>query len=313
VCGKSFANNSSLNTHQKKCNVFLEKSTEGVDYIKCRICGYIGKNITSHVKKHHSLSKSEYEEKYGSTICEKTRGIYAVNGDWITRAKERGDDLSEYYSKLSDKISEGIMKSDSAREARRKNLSSLNKTKEFRDRSSKTAKKTSGRKDIQKERSERLAKWRLNNPEEFYEKCTSVMHKSWHSKPEMQLFEIINRIFPNTFKRNQQLKRKNFKTTKSNKRQIDILSLENKVLVEFDGIHHFKSVFKETKNFENTVKRDKELNEVLVEEGWTVIRVSYDEYDYKDNGTFNQETLDKVRKIISNKTRGLWLFGKSYV
>ena len=139
------------------------------------------------------------------------------------------------------------------------------------------------------------------------------MHKSWHSKPEMQLFEIINRIFPNTFKRNQQLKRKNFKTTKSNKRQIDILSLENKVLVEFDGIHHFKSVFKETKNFENTVKRDKELNEVLVEEGWTVIRVSYDEYDYKDNGTFNQETLDKVRKIISNKTRGLWLFGKSYV
>ena len=55
MCGKSFANNSSLNSHQKKCNVFLEKSTEGVDYIKCRICGYIGKNITSHVKKHHSL------------------------------------------------------------------------------------------------------------------------------------------------------------------------------------------------------------------------------------------------------------------
>lgn len=314
MCGKSFANNSSLNSHQKKCNVFLEKSTEGIDYIECRVCGYIGKNITSHVKKHHSLSKAEYEEKYGSTICEKTRGIYAVNGDWITRAKERGDDLSEYYEKLSDKISEGIMKSDAAREARRKNLSSLNKTKEFRDRSSKTAKKTSERKDIQKERSERLARWRLSNPEEFYEKCTSVMHKSWQSKPEIDLFKKVDSIFPNMFKRNQILKRTGkFLTTKTNIRQIDIMSLEDKIIIEFDGIHHFKDVFKKKGNLQEVNKKDKELNEVLVEEGWTVIRVSYDEYDYKDNGTFNQETLDKVRKIITNKTRGLWLFGKSYV
>ena len=102
-----------------------------------------------------------------------------INGDWISRAKERGEDLTEYFEKLSCKISEGIMKSDSAREARRQNLSRLNKTQEFRERSSETAKKTSSRKDIQDKRSKQLAKWRENNPEEFYEKCTSVMHKSW--------------------------------------------------------------------------------------------------------------------------------------
>ena len=140
------------------------------------------------------------------------------------------------------------------------------------------------------------------------------MHKSWQSKPEIDLFKEINSIFPNTFKRNQILKRTGkFLTTKTNIRQIDIMSLEDKIIIEFDGIHHFKDVFKKKGNLQEVNKKDKELNEVLVEEGWTVIRVSYDEYDYKDNGTFNQETLDKVRKIISNKTRGLWLFGKSYV
>jgi hypothetical protein len=52
---------------------------------------------------------------------------------------------------------------------------------------------------------------------------------------------------------------------------------------------------------------------VLVEEGWTVIRVSCDEYDYKENGKFKKETLNKIFDIVTNKKRGLWLFGKSYV
>ena len=317
VCGKSYVNKSGLNNHQKKCEVYLSQAAEGVDYIKCKICGFTGKSITAHVKRNHSLSKTEYEKKYGPTVCDSTKITYSetakINGDWINRAKERGEDLTEYFNSLGSKISEGIMKSDSAREARRQTLSRLNATKEFRERSSETAKKTSSRKDIQDKRSEQLAKWRENNPEDFYEKCTSVMHKSWHSKPEMKLFEIINKKFPDLFKRNQQLKRKKFITTKSNKRQIDIMSLENKIVIEFDGIHHFKSVFKENKNFKNTIKRDQELNCVLVEEGWTVIRVSYDEYDYKENGKFNQETLDKIFDIVTNDKRGLWLFGKSYV
>ena len=316
VCGKSYVNKSGLNNHQKKCEVYLSQAVEGVDYIKCKICDFTGKSITPHVKRNHSLTKTEYEKKYGSTVCDSTKSTYSetakVNGDWINRAKEKGEDLTEYFEKLSCKISEGIIKSDTAREARRQNLSRLNKTQDFRERSSKTAKKTSSRKDIQDKRSKQLAMWRKNNPEEFYEKCTSVMHSSWQSKPEMKLFEIINKRFPDLFKRNQQLKRKKFITTKSNKRQIDIMSLENKIVIEFDGIHHFKSVFKENKNFKNTIKRDQELNSVLVEEGWTVIRVSCDEYDYKENGKFKKETLDKIFDIVTNKKRGLWLFGNSY-
>ena len=317
VCRKSYVNKSGLNNHQKKCEVYLLQAIEGVDYVKCKICGFKGKSITAHVKRSHSLSKSEYEKKYGPTVCSSTKITYSetakINGDWINRAKEKGEDLTEYFEKLSCKISEGIMKSDSAREARRQNLSRLNKTQSFRERSSETAKKTSSRKDIQDKRSEQLAKWRENNPEEFYEKCTSVMHKSWQSKPGIDLFNTVDQFFPNTFKRNQILKRTGkFLSTKTNIRQIDIMSLENKIVIEFDGIHHFKDVFKKKGNLNEVSKKDQELNSVLVEEGWTVIRVSYDEYDYKENGKFKKETLDKISDIVTNDKRGLWLFGDSY-
>ena len=102
-------------------------------------------------------------------------------------------------------------------------------------------------------------------------------------------------------------------STKTNIRQIDIMSLENKIVIEFDGIHHFKDVFKKKGNLNEVSKKDQELNSVLVEEGWTVIRVSHDEYDYKENGKFKQETLDKIFEIVSERRRGLWQFGSSYV
>lgn len=317
MCGKSYIKESTLKRHQEKCKFILENYKENIDYVKCQICGFIRKNIKLHIK-NHNLSKKEYELKYDLVICEKSKNKYKKsgkkNGAWISRKKEKGEDLSEYIEKLGKSISKGIMNSRSARESRRKNLSNLNKTQTFRERSSRTAKKTSSRKDIQEERSNRLSEWRKNNQEEFYKKCTSVMHKSWQSKPEGDLFDIINKNFPNTFKRNQTLKRTGkFLSTKTNIRQIDIMSLENKIVIEFDGIHHFKDVFKKKGNLNEVIKKDKELNKVLVKEGWTVIRISHDEYEYKKNGTFNKETLDKIESIILNKLRGLWLFGKSYM
>ena len=34
MCGRSFARNASLNSHQNKCKVFLKKSTEGLGATK---------------------------------------------------------------------------------------------------------------------------------------------------------------------------------------------------------------------------------------------------------------------------------------
>lgn len=291
-----------------------EQSTEGIDYIECKVCGVFGRSIALHVKT-HKLSKVEYEEKYGSTVCSnsKTKHSETGNYDWINREKSK--DHSEKYESwklgLGEKISDGIMNSDTAREARRKNLSKLNKTDDFRERSSRIAKKTSSRKDILQNRSNQLKKWREINPDEFYEKCTSVMHKTYTTKPELDLFDVVRIISPK-FKRNQQIRRKDkFKTISSGTRQIDIMSLEDKIIIEFDGIYHFKKLF--NNNTLNEVKtKDKELNSVMVTEGWTVIRVSYDQYSYKSGEGFKPETISRICELIKSKERGLFLLGEAY-
>ena len=95
VCGKSYVNKSGLNNHQKKCEVYLLQAIEGIDYVKCKICNFKGKSISAHVKRNHLLSKSEYEKAYGPTVCDSTKSTYSetakINGDWINRAKEKGD------------------------------------------------------------------------------------------------------------------------------------------------------------------------------------------------------------------------------
>lgn len=276
------------------------------------MCGVIGKSITSHIKS-HNISKSEYEKKFGPTICQSSKKRYSEtqNYDWIKREKEKGNDLKEWREKLGKKTSEGIMNSESARAARRANLTRLNKTKEFREKSSKTAKQTSARKEILEKRSRQLKEWRENNPEEFYNKCTSVMINSWKSKPETQLFEILNKKY-SFFKRNQQLRRVNkFKTTKSGKRQIDIMSLENKIIVEFDGVHHFNNIHG-VEVLKKNIKKDNELNFVMVAEGWTVIRVAHDQYSYNSGGVFSEDSIKRIFNLIDNKERGLFLIGASY-
>lgn len=312
VCGRMYERRSSLTNHQKKCQEYVNSAIEGVDFVRCKICGEIGKSISSHVKK-HDMSKKEYEAKYGPIVCKKTKSNYSdtKNYDWIKREKEKGNDLKEYREKLGKAISKGVMNSDSAREARRQNLSSLNKTEAFRKRSSEVAKKTSSRKDILENRTNQLRKWRENNPDEFYEKCTSTMINSWKSKPELHLFELLNKKY-SFLKRNQKLHRRGkFLSTKSNIRQIDIMSLENKIIIEFDGVCHFKNIFGDDV-LETNKKKDKELNEVMKNEGWTVIRVSHDQYSYKSGQGFKKECLDEVTKIIETKERGLFLIGESY-
>lgn len=303
-----------MRNHQKKCLVWKNKAAEGVDYVECKICGVFGRSITSHIKT-HDLSKTEYEEKYGPTVCSNSKTKYSETGnyDWINRekAKVHSEKYEAWKANLGEKISEGIMNSDSAREARRQNLSSLNRTDEFRERSSRVAKKTSSRKDILQKRSNQLKEWRKNNPDEFYEKCTSVMINSWKSKPELALFEIVKSNYP-AFKKNQQLRRVNkFKTTKSGKRQIDIMSLDNKIIIEFDGVHHFKNIHGKDV-LEKNKSKDKELNSVMVTEGWTVIRVSYDQYSYKSGEGFKSGVISRICELIESKERGLFLLGEAY-
>ena len=259
------------------------------------------------------MTKTEYESQYGLTVCESTKQNYSETGnyDWINREKEKGNDLTEYREKLGKAISAGVMNSDSARKARKDNLTALNKTASFRKKSSETAIKTSARKDILETRTKQLSKWRKNNPEDFYDKCIANMTSSFQSIPEKELFRIIHEDHQQ-FKRGQKLKRTGmFLSTKSNIRQIDIMSLDDNIIVEYDGVHHFKNIFKD-ETLSAVRKKDNELNSVMVSEGWTVIRVGSDQYSYKRNGGFSEELILAVKKIIVEKKRGLFLMGDIY-
>lgn len=314
VCGRSFSEKQQK-SHRLKCDAWLARHTDGTDYVGCKICGKLGYSLKSHVVKEHALDKLTYERVYGPLVCDESRRRYSEtsNYDWINRAKAAGDDISAWKEKLSLAISNGIMSSPAAIQARRENLSNLNKTDDYRKRSSDTAKKTSARQDIQQRRACTLKKWREENPEVFYSACVARMITSYQSVPEKKLFELVSELYPNQFKRGQQIRRiGKFTSVKSGTRQIDILDTRNKIVIEFDGPRHFVNLTKKD-TLEHIRIKDQELNKVLVDEGFTVIRVSCDTFTYKSGGKFDESCVKLICEAIEKKYRKLILIGEKYL
>ena len=286
----------------------------GGDFVVCGICGLRGYSLKSHVRKIHGFTKAQYEAEHGSAVCRATRERYrdSENYDWISRAKDAGQDLSEWRQKLSAGISAGVMASETAREARRQNLARLNRTEEARRRSSDTAMRTSSRPDVLARRTANIRRWREENGELFHEKCVVKMINRFQSVPEKFLFGLISELFPGRFKRGQQVRRVGkFTTVKSGTRQVDILDLEGKVVVEFDGPRHFRS-FGRHDQLELRMQADRELNSVLVEDGFLVIRVSYDQFTYRRGGAFREECVRTIQEAISAVKLGLIQIGEAY-
>ena len=297
-----------------------EKSTliENIDYVECKICNACrGVNITNHVKIIHSMKKEEYIEKFGPCNATKLKESLTAQAEgsrkrWKSWKEDESLEGIEKRKEFGNAISKRIMSSDAERETRKNNMTILNKSDEQRKRSSDTAKMTSAREDVIKNRSQQLQLWRDNNPDDFYDKCIAKMHKIKSSLPEKLLYEKICEMFPEKFKNCQVIKRKGkFLDTKTSKRQIDIMNKENKIVIEFDGPCHFRSIHgKET--LEKIKIRDKELNDVLVEENFVVIRISSDQFSYKTPRGFNENCLAKVTKIVNNNIPGLYLIGDDY-
>jgi very-short-patch-repair endonuclease len=305
-----------LKQHQLKCERWIEGKEEGFDYVRCKICGFVSRSLTLHVKSEHGISREEYLEKHGPVVCQTTSEIKKSldNWNWVKRAKEDDPEKFDTWRKeLGPKISVGVLNSPTAREARRQNLTALNKSETQRKISSVTAQRTSARRDIQLKRGENLRRWRVNNPEKFSEIFTKLS-KCFASKPELTLHQLLVQEFSSkNFVRNQHLKRRGkFLTTKSHVRQVDIYSPEEKIVVEFDGVYHFKPV-KSDVELAYIQRKDQELNHVLVEEGFTLIRVSYDQFKYARGGHFREECLSEIRRILNTGERGLFLIGSSYV
>ena len=283
--------------------------------MKCLICGFVGKSLGKHLSATHSLTSPEYIVKYpGSLVkCEMTRARYSEqnrdNGNWITRAKDDGDDLAEYRMKMGEAVSEAIMANPDERARRSQQMAANNRTDEAKEKSRNTAKKTSARPEILAQRTARLKQWRDENFDVFYEKCVVAMHNTWVSKPERILRQIVQN-FCSSFQSNQRLHDVLF-TSKSHRKQLDLYSRELGVIIEFDGPIHF-SPLRGNDNFDDIIKRDNELNAVVVKKELTLIRVGHDQFTYREGGKFNEAMLKVLFNLLKNPTLGVYYLGSAY-
>jgi hypothetical protein len=262
------------------------------------------------------MSKEEYLKAYPtaaitskvSTARFKHRG---QNFAWLKRAKARGDDLTAYKEKMGRAVSEAITSNPGERKRRSELMGELNRRPEARKRSSDVARLTSTRPEILKARAERLARWRELNPDEFYEKCTKAAHAIWHSIPELALFDLLKNVEGYDFVHNQVVKSVAF-PNKSKRKQVDIADRSRHIYVEFDGIIHFNARIKGEDNFERVKCMDAMLDDYITKHDWTLIRISYDQFSYKDGGRFEPDCLKKLFEILKDPRPGVHRIGKAY-
>lgn len=300
-------------THEQHVKDCLSTLKLNVDYVQCIICGYPARELKRHIKRCHDLLPCDYSGQTIAAITSEQRSKVAKandNWDWIRRANDRGDDLTEYKAKMATAVSDAIMANPVERVRRSRQLATLNKTNEFRARASKTAKRTSMREDVIADRSAQLKKWRDENQDEFYDKCISKMIGSYHSKPEIALFAILSAQF--TFlKNNQRLYSALFKSVKTSRRQLDIASKEHLIAIEYDGPYHFRQLHK-TYDLNGTKLKDIELNTILPQLGWVLIRISHDQWSYRSGEGFKDACIKQVVHLIEQAVPGCYKVGDAY-
>ena len=146
---------------------------------------------------------------------------------------------------MAKNVSKSILNNPKERLRRSNFMSNLWTThrEQFVANASRIAIETSKKPEVLKARTTQLQNWRDNNKEAFYNLCTKKMVNVNHSKPEIMLKNILQIRFSElNFNGNGSLFNENIKTTKTQRRQIDILSKEHKIIVEYDGYVHFNNI-----------------------------------------------------------------------
>jgi hypothetical protein len=302
----------------------LKNGKIGIDFLECKLCKYVGKKLTNHIKLHHFMTKREYEALHGATTCSKTHDTYvkvgAVNANWIERKKAAGEDLTEYKRKMGAAVSKSIMSNHLERERRSEQMAKNNRTPEARYKASETAKITSARPEVLARRTEALRKWRNENWEEFYNKCFLTMSNVpiRVTIPERVLQNVLDNT-PYEFTYGQIVKSDIFKSlNKSCRRQVDFANVDCNLYVEFDGNHHFMRRHDQTQEQHEIVKKkDAALDQVVIDRGWTLIRISYDQFVYAKKSSvtpshFKESCLKRLFELLQNPTPGVHHIGEAY-
>lgn len=295
---------------------------EGISWVKCRECGFLGKSLGKHLNNIHGMNREQYKKRYqdAQVKCSETRESYSAqnkkNGNWIERKKNAGEDLTDYRKKMGKAVSAAIMSNPEERLRRARQMAKNNRTPEARRRSRETAIKTSARPEIQKARAKRLQKWRDENFEEFYEKCIKAAHSVWHSKPELVLGSVLFNIEGYQFKHNQVVKSNQFQN-KSKRKQVDYGDKSLRVYVEFDGKIHFEPKIKGQETYEKIKTQDLMFDNHVIKHRWTLIRISYDQFKYEKQddgspGRFKDECIKQLLDYLRNPTPGVYHIGEAY-
>lgn len=319
--------------HIEKCKIDLSKLIEGIDFVVCKICNMHGQKLSQHIAiQHPDISKDEYKLKYDSyLITTKSSNNYSIaqlsRESWQSKAIKNGIDLSNFYKICGEGISKSIMNNPDERARHSQQMKSLYDekklgTSEMKIIFSETAKKTSTRQEIIQARSKQLQQWRAENPEEFKTKCTDKMlaakplKPTWFSKPEKLLFTIVYDLQNFNFKFNQIVK-SNLFNWKSKRKQIDIADKQCGIYIEFDGPFHFKAYNQLDKLLE-IQRRDKLLEEHIIQQKLLLIRISYDQFQdkKKNGGYFNKECLNQLFELIEMRKKeqlyGVFKIGEEY-
>jgi very-short-patch-repair endonuclease len=289
---------------------------ENIDWVACKMCSFKGRALAKHISQVHKLDVISYQDRFpGSLInCSSSKERFKDRGsenfNWINRAKERGDDLSEYKKKLGNSVRRSILENPEERLRRSEQLAKNNRTTDARKRSSEVAKKTSSRPEILKERTDRLSNWRNENFDVFYEKFVKGSQSRWISKPEKILTKILTELEGFSFKQNQVVKSEKF-LNKSNRKQIDIADKGARIYIEFDGIYHFKPINGQEK-LDKAKLSDKQLDAHIEHHGWTLIRISFDQFSYKSGGKFSIECIERLFEILKDPAPGVYRIGEAY-
>lgn len=257
---------------------------ESKEYVTCALCGYKGKNIKGHVKREHGLTKSEYQSSYGPTLSESARQNYSRLGHRNKSKLKRWSEMTPAEQEAFRlKVSKGAKRNKADIIRRRQQMKAWNKSPKGRKVASETAKRTSARPEILEARSKNLRRWRVENREEFFNKCVKPLTSTFKSHGEESIAEFL-RGENLHFKWGSQIKSDLFVANKSRRKQVDFIDRENKIIIEFDGPHHFMSEESASKKgMSHQVRRVKENDKALEKfsevSGYLLIRVGWSCYN----------------------------------
>jgi hypothetical protein len=90
-----------------------------------------------------------------------------------------------------------------------------------------------------------------------------------------------------------------------------MMSAQLGCIIEFDGMHHFRPIRGE-EVLRDTQRRDRELEDAVLRQDLTLIRVSYDQHSYKSGGSFSEECMNQLFGILRDLRPGVFKIGSAY-